>query len=133
MWALYSVALATCRRRTWKRHFRRELTFLQTSFPLFHNSFTLSIVSELSGKWILLSTHNYRKKGENIVVACFCPLQIVASGDIIWLSWSYGKEMYHKAWCRCWILVFLIRDLLPFLLHRSCLSSLITKLLLFIT
>ena len=49
MWALYSVALSTCRRRTWKRHFRREFTFLQTSFPLFHNSFTLSIVSELSG------------------------------------------------------------------------------------
>ena len=113
---------ATRQRRQWKRHFKSEFTFLQTSSPLFQLFYFVDckrIVLKMNFCWL----HPTIERGRKPFRARFCPLQAAASEGFIWQLCSYGIKIFQKAWSTCRIVVFLIK---PFAFCRSVTSCLLT-------
>ena len=84
------------------------------------------------GNEVLFTTHNYRKKEKTLSSPVFVLYKLLHQ------ELSFGCRAVMVKRCTTKLdaraeLLFSLLNLLPFLLHRGCLSSLITKWLLFIT
>ena len=112
------------RRRLRQRHLKSEFAPLQTLSRLSHLVYFVKcwqMFLELNSKGVYQSSGKEKK----VVVLGSRPRPNVNSGIFTLQSGNDGKEMYKKAWCKCKVVVLLIKPIVFLLFSLPSASSLL--------